>query len=870
MTVAIRAANDRLDFTLLALMGAIALTVSALLIADVNLFVREARDHSDKAAVARLAEAGQGVRRRSHDLPVWDTARLSEPLYLKDFVFTDKDASAKLAFLDDSTIELGENTLIEVQQLEEHSVLNVIKGTLKARTGTGDAQLLIRINGQKELIRSASGAAVELKVAPGRPAELKVLQGKAEVGAAKVAVTANQTAEISGAEAAPVVKDLAVVLSAPPHGATLKDPLSSGVQLAWQGRAGPFVIEVARDQSFRNVIRTETVDGTTWSTGELAAGTYHWRVRPADSTEASEERRFTVSVSRGPTPYLPADGQTVTDLSPKMTWEALPDARSYEIQIAADAEFANVVWTGRAQAPTLRAGALQDGAYYWRVKDLGAAIWGPTARFGVEAQAVEPVTAPAIPKVKLQPPVVPKRYDILIPRLEKRPSRWDWLKSLIESTAYAEEAAPRQALEWQAVEGAIAYQVEIADDADFRTRLITERVEAPRWPVHDLAAGEYYLRVAGIDEDGELGPYSEASLVVVSKKTSAPGEEASALPDPVPSLRPPTLIAPVDGEKLTLASLLPVVSFSWKRVGGAATYTFQVATDADFQNVVFEKRTRGLDLGVELKPRTYYWRMRTHRTVSEPGDWGKPNRFEVVHTAPVTQVNPEVNPDPDPAPAAAKPVSLGTPKLRPERGRFTLTLNPSRYLYESSQADPRVKIDAKLLNSVGAAGFVSLRPGLAVEGGFRRTSTVLFKNPGDNAPPGQDPVKVAPYFGHAGVRWRLGDDLTAASPFLDLGVGYLVRGITEFSRNADQTIAAKTVRRQSAMATLAGGIRFSQSFDVRTGVTGYAKGLRAFLLSHHDFASPGLGAEFGFDFTKESGDATIIQQSLVLGLGYNH
>ncbi len=853
MTLAVRSTNDKIDFALTALMAAIALSVSALLIADVNLFVRPANDHSERTQIASLAETAPGVRRRPHDLPVWDTARLAEPLFLNDFVFTDENASAKLAFLDESTVELGENTLVEVQQVEQNSILNVIKGSLRAKTGPGKAEILIRVGGRKEIIRSTGGAAFELTVQKGKPDVLKVLAGKAEIGASRIAVVANQAAMM--AEDAPAtVQALAVSLASPPHGATLKDPSTSGVELVWIGNERQFHVEVARDQSFQNIVKDLSATGNSIMTGALPAGTYFWKVGD------SEHRKFTIDVARGPSLYLPADGQTVSDLSPSLGWEALRDARSYEVEVANDREFNQLVWSGKSVTPQQRAGAMKDGSYYWRVKAAGAPLWSSVARFDVKAEVVAPVPPPS-PKGKLNAPVLPKHYDIELPQNEKRGTPWHWLKTLVEATAYAAEAA--KVLSWGIVEGARGYVVEIAADPTFAQKLVTERVTTPEWQIHDLNAGTYYLRVAGIDEAGEAGAFSEASQVVVTKASVA-AEPGPALAAPPKPLAAPVLLAPVDGEKVTLTGLLPVVSFAWKGVSGAAAYAFQVAADDDFKDVVFEKKTRGLDVGAELKPHVYFWRMRSLRTASDPGAWSKANRFEVIHTVPG-------KPEPEPPPPQPPPsLTELVPKLKPEHGRFSAAFAPSRYRYESTGSDPETKIDARLFNSQALAGTVSLRPGLALEGGFRRTATVLFRNSEGDDPQGQSALKIAPYLAQLSARWRLGDDLTPWAPFLDLAPGYQSLGVVHFSRNADQTIDAKTRRVQGPMLTLAGGVRVDQTFGFRLGASGSAHGYRIFALANRDFATPGLGVEFGLETSKEKTEVTVLTQTLILGLGYNY
>lgn len=166
--------------------------------------------------------------------------------------------------------------------------------------------------------------------------------------------------------------------------------------------------------------------------------------------------------------------------------------------------------------------------------------------------------------------------------------------------------------QWGVVDGAKGYLVELATGLAFKHRVVLERVTAPEWVVHDLEPGVYYLRVAGIDDEGQVGPFSEPSRVVLTK-TAAPEPRKRR---PVGS---PELLAPVDGEKVMLAALLPVVSFPRREAKGAATYVIQVANDPEFRELPFEKKTRGLGVGVELRPTTYCWRMKSLRSPDDGG-----------------------------------------------------------------------------------------------------------------------------------------------------------------------------------------------------------------------------------------------------------
>lgn len=65
--------------------------------------------------------------------------------------------------------------------------------------------------------------------------------------------------------------------------------------------------------------------------------------------------------------------------TPTLTWTSLTDAKGYEVQIATDGGFVNVVFdmTAPAGANTVTPPPLANGLYYWRVRGKNTdGVWG--------------------------------------------------------------------------------------------------------------------------------------------------------------------------------------------------------------------------------------------------------------------------------------------------------------------------------------------------------------------------------------------------------------------------------------------------------------------------------------------------------------
>jgi hypothetical protein len=78
---------------------------------------------------------------------------------------------------------------------------------------------------------------------------------------------------------------------------------------------------------------------------------------------------------------------------------------------------------------------------------------------------------------------------------------------------------PEARLDWQPVDGAAAYVVELARDADFFVEAKSERVTGAvtlSWP-EQLARGKWFWRVTGVNGDGFMGPSSKVYAFTVGK-----------------------------------------------------------------------------------------------------------------------------------------------------------------------------------------------------------------------------------------------------------------------------------------------------------------------------------------------------------------
>lgn len=158
------------------------------------------------------------------------------------------------------------------------------------------------------------------------------------------------------------------------------------------------------------------------------------------------------------------------------------------------------------------------------------------------------------------------------------------------------------------VAGAIGYRGQVARDAGFTQIVAESRATVPDLKIADLADGDYFLRVRGVDSHGLEG--RDADLAVRLK----------ARPEP------PFINAPRPGGKANAGT----VQFAWAQAEDAASYRFELARDAGFKDRLAQQDALGANrLDLTLEAGDYYWRLASTRADGDRGPWGDAVRLTV-------------------------------------------------------------------------------------------------------------------------------------------------------------------------------------------------------------------------------------------------
>lgn len=177
-------------------------------------------------------------------------------------------------------------------------------------------------------------------------------------------------------------------------------------------------------------------------------------------------------------------------------------------------------------------------------------------------------------------------------------------KKLLPSPQLSQIPEPLRALNWrlnwQPLEGANSYRVEISRSNRRDVVLWELKTNESSINLPDLADGSYWLRVRGIDSTWLEGNSVEHGIILDRHPLA------------------PQSLSPEDGEMLNSGN----IDLQWERSSDAHSYFLEVATDLSFENTIVAieiAKANNFVMTDVSKPGVYYWRVSAK---SESGELG--------------------------------------------------------------------------------------------------------------------------------------------------------------------------------------------------------------------------------------------------------
>ncbi len=278
--------------------------------------------------------------------------------------------------------------------------------------------------------------------------------------------------------------------------------------------------------------------------------------------------------------WMSAYAQAPKTGSVVLRWLPAKTAAKYELQIASDRSFSNVLLKKTVNTTGYRWNHLPAQNAYWRVRGVD-----PNGRYG-KWSTVEVIQALVVPP-RLQSPKPGMLYQI------------DQPGSQIE-------------IAWKPVKHAQAYLVQIAGDPKFRKILFKRQTDQTKMVFTPPVTGRYHWRVRSLFSQTTRSRHSQTRFFRIMP----------AAPKP---------LAPKPRKQFTIGKDL---HFRWSKIPIANGYLFQIASDRAFENIVFKSYPGRVGISwTPENPGTYYFRVASLDALKYPGRHSIPRSFEVLPKA---------------------------------------------------------------------------------------------------------------------------------------------------------------------------------------------------------------------------------------------
>lgn len=322
--------------------------------------------------VATITAASSPLRLRPADALGWSNVAAGVPVHERDALFVPPGAEARLTFLDGTTVELDERSLVVVEAPPRGGrQVSLRQGSLAGTAGR--AGLVVSTPGGSARL----GANAQAQVAVGKEGavQVEVTKGEAQVQGAQgsASVREGQRGELS-AQGFQAAAPWPVALDLPQRGQRrFFRGTPPTMELKWSGEVPAEArVQLARDRGFNFLLNAPRAEGGALQYQPAEAGVYWWRVVDPDGEAVSEARRFSLLEDVPPAPLAPRAAEVVLSTPEHpvtFTWTQVRGVARYRLELSASPDFREVALEQTVDAPRARLVLdLPEGTWHWRVR----------------------------------------------------------------------------------------------------------------------------------------------------------------------------------------------------------------------------------------------------------------------------------------------------------------------------------------------------------------------------------------------------------------------------------------------------------------------------------------------------------------------
>ncbi|MFV8249622.1 FecR domain-containing protein [Bdellovibrio bacteriovorus] len=221
-------------------------------------------------------------------------------------------------------------------------------------------------------------------------------------------------------------------------------------------------------------------------------------------------------------------------------------------------------------------------------------------------QAVKELPKNAVVAVKKDGDIKPVEKPTL---LVKTPDNMNWLR------VNPDDPLP---FEWQGKGDIARYELEVSPNEDFSSVALSKMTNEQRVAVTEpLQPGPYFWRLKTYDRNGEVGVVSPAQRMSITH------------------LAGPQIVTPVQAAQINLElkvkpqeELATTTEVQWKAMAQLKHFTWQIAADPEFQQIIKDGQTDSLAAVTPRLPSGTYWvRVQGQTAGNNVSPWSEPVSF---------------------------------------------------------------------------------------------------------------------------------------------------------------------------------------------------------------------------------------------------
>ncbi|MCK5073808.1 MAG: FecR domain-containing protein [Bacteriovoracaceae bacterium] len=585
--------------------------------------------------VAIISEQYNTVKKKHYGQLAWTDAYLNDKLTYNDQIYTYQQSQTTISFVDKSTINLAENTLLKIGKSKTINEFYLEKGIINARLTPLQNDIRLHLKKKNILIKSSKGAVFQIIQDKG-VGKITLLKGKAKIVSKKkiTVLKKNQYIKYDEKTKKEELGELQVFLNLPVGNKNFHFARNNQINFSWETSRKikeTFIFELSTNSTFKKIIKRIKTGKKSIIVKNLPHGNYYWRIRTKKSTN-EEIRSLKLTQIKPPKIIVPENnGYLAFKLVGKniknpigLVWKkGIEEKYSIEIFTPNNRKIKKNLEINRFQIDTPII-----GKYSFRIRQTVGNIssgWSKLHSFKIKQLPIPNPPKPLTPD---------NNHEITYYARKNMKVDFAWkIETMVPAT----------------------FELQVFSDKEsepvFKKELTTSRYTLPI-----QIPGKYFWKIRALDSYGRVSKFSDKKIFTVNLDT---GEDR----------------LPRHEARLFLRRPNQKVKFEWpktkpKKEKEKEKYVFEVSQKSDFKEPMHKIKTDKHSIEIGFKNTgTYYWRTKIITKKNRPPRFTAPLKIIVT-----------------PIPPPKKPILPEINELKIQRGEETTSIRKTIFDYIISRA----------------------------------------------------------------------------------------------------------------------------------------------------------------------------------------